>query len=145
MVRQGGFTIIELMITLAIMGILASMAIVSYKDYQLRSKISSGLALTSAAKTAVSEYYVNEGGQLPGTNAAAGLPMPASITNKYITSVSIGVVPSSGTITVTYDQIGDLVAGNTLVLVPVATGGSVKWTCSSPSLQNNHIPPSCRD
>ena len=133
------------MITIAIIGILASMAIVSYKDYMMRSKISSGLALTSAAKLAVSEYYNSEGGTLPETNAAAGLPMPTSITNKYTTSVSIGVAPSSGTITITFAQIGDLAAGNTLLLVPTPTGASMKWECSSATLSNTLKPTACRD
>ncbi len=143
--RQAGFTIVELMITLAIIGILGSMAIVSYQDYMTRSKISGGIALTSAAKLAVSEYYNSQGGQLPATNAAAGLPMPTSITNKYASSVSIGVVPSSGTITITYSTIGNLAAGNTLVLVPTPTGASMRWECSSPTLGANLIPSACRD
>ncbi|MDH3900670.1 MAG: pilin [Gammaproteobacteria bacterium] len=107
--------------------------------------MSSGLALTSAAKLAVSEYYNSEGGTLPETNAAAGLPMPTSITNKYTTSVSIGVAPSSGTITITFAQIGDLAAGNTLLLVPTPTGASMKWECSSATLSNTLKPTACRD
>jgi len=143
--RQAGFTLIELMVTMAIIGILASMAIVSYKDYMTRTKISGGLVLTSTAKLAVSEYYSDKGGRFPVTNDAAGLPMPTSITDKYVTSVSIGLVPSSGTITVTFDQIGDLPAGNTLVLVPTPTGASMKWECSSTTLSNTLKPSACRD
>jgi type IV pilus assembly protein PilA len=133
------------MITVAIIGILASMAVVSYKDYMTRSKISTGLVLTASAKLAVSEYYNSVGGLLPETNAAAGLPMPTSITNKYTTSVSIGVAPSTGTITVTFATIGDLAAGNTLVLVPTPSRGTMRWKCSSTTLSSTLKPSACRD
>lgn len=142
--RQAGFTIIELMITVAITAILAAMAVVSYKDYLMRSKVSTGLALASSAKLAVSEYYASDG-VLPETNAEAGLPTPTSIVSKYVNSVGVGVAPSSGTISITYKAIGELPAGKTLLLVPAVTGGAVKWKCYSTTLGVTLTPTSCRD
>jgi type IV pilus assembly protein PilA len=132
------------MIIIAIIGILASMAMVSYMDYLMRSKVSTGLALVASTKLAVSEYYAS-GGRLPETNAEAGLPMPTSTTSKYANSVGIGVAPSSGTITITYKAIGKLAAGKTLLLVPSVTGAAVKWDCYSNTLGVTLTPTSCRD
>jgi type IV pilus assembly protein PilA len=142
--RQAGFTIIELMIVLAIIAILAAMAMVSYKDYLMRSKISTGLALASSAKLAVSEYYSSDG-VFPETNAEAGLPMPTSIVSKYVNSVGVGVAPTSGTISITYKAIGELPAGKTLLLEPAMTGGAVKWKCYSTTLGVTLTPTTCRD
>jgi type IV pilus assembly protein PilA len=142
--RQTGFTLIELMITVAIIGILASMAIVSYQDYVTRTKISDGLALAGAAKLAVSEYYSTES-LLPESNTAAGLPLPTSITSNYTSSVSIGVTPISGTITITYSGIGTLADGKTLLLVPMPSITTIKWECTSTTLSNTLRPSSCRD
>jgi type IV pilus assembly protein PilA len=142
--RQAGFTLIELMIIIAIIGIIASMAMVSYKDYLTRSKVSTGLELAASTKLAVSEYYSSEG-RLPETNAEAGLPMPTSTVSKYANSVGIGVAPSTGTVTITYKGFGDLAAGKTLLLVPSLTGGAVAWDCYSTDLSVTLTPSSCRD
>ena len=90
---EAGFTLIELMIIIAIIAILVNMAMVSYKDYLVRSKISSGVVLAAAAKSAVAEYYSNTG-MLPADNNAAGLAAANTISNDYVTSVGIGTVPS---------------------------------------------------
>jgi len=142
--RQTGFTIIELMIILAIIAILASMASVSYKDYLMRSKVSTGLALAASTKLAVAEYYASEG-QLPDTNSAAGLPKPTSTVSKYVSSVGIGVTPTTGTIVITYKAFGDLLAGKTLLLAPSLEQGAVKWKCSSTTLGVTLTPTTCRD
>lgn len=132
------------MIVIAIAAILASMAMVSYKDYLMRSKISTGLELTAGAKLAVAEYYASEG-LLPVMNASAGLPLPTSTVSKYVSSVGIGVTPTSGTITVTYKAFGDLAAGKTLLLIPSLERGAVKWKCTSNTLGVTLTPTSCRD
>src|SRR5690349_666657 len=99
---QKGFTLIELMIVVAIVGILAAIALPAYQDYTVRSKVSEGLSLVSGAKTAVSETYASTG-NWPGTNAAAGLAASTSITGKYVASVDVS---GNGKITVIFQNVG---------------------------------------
>ncbi len=141
--KQQGFTLIELMIVVAIIGILAAIAIPAYQDYTIRSQISEGLSLADGSKTAVAEYY-NNYGSLPNSNSSAGLATSSSITGNYVTSVAV----SSGTgITVTYgNKVNAAVNGGTLILSPDTTsGGSIRWTCMpGTGIANKYLPSSCR-
>jgi type IV pilus assembly protein PilA len=137
--NEAGFTLIELMIIIAI---LVNMAMVSYKDYLVRSKISRGVVLAAPAKSAVSEYYSNTG-MLPADNNAAGLAAANTISNDYVTSVVIGTVPSTGTITITYNM-PELNPGDSILLRPEAGSGSMKWTCYSTTMKRTMLPSSCR-
>src|SRR6201991_436803 len=85
---QKGFTLIELMIVVAIIAILAAIAIPAYQDYTIRSQVSEGLSLADGAKTAVAEYYTNKG-TYPGTNGSAGLAAAASIGGNYVAQVGL--------------------------------------------------------
>ena len=142
MKKQQGFTLIELMIVVAIIGILAAIAIPAYQDYTIRAQVSEGLNLAGGAKAAVSEYTMDRG-LFPTSNGQAGLSLAPSITGKYVTRVAV----STGIITVTYgNDAHQVLSAATLQLSPITQAGSVEWACSSPSssIANKHLPAACR-
>ena len=142
---QQGFTLIELMIVVAIIGILAAIAIPAYQDYTIRAQVSEGLNLSAGAKAAISEYFMDTG-LLPTDNAAAGIATNTSIQGNYVSQVDV----AAGVITVTYANNGtqsanNAINGDTLTLTPnTANGGAVDWDCSSADLLDKHLPSACR-
>jgi type IV pilus assembly protein PilA len=127
--RQSGFTLIELMIVVAIIGILAAIAIPAYQNYTVRAQVSEGLNMAGHAKTRVQESFLNRG-EAPADRAAAGLsPTATDSSGKYLTSVDI----SDGVIIVTFGNDANLaIDGLTLTLTPYETGGfGVVWRCGS--------------
>lgn len=146
---QQGFTLIELMIVVAIIGILAAIAIPAYQDYTIRSQVSEGLSLASGTKVAVAEYYQNHG-TMPTANTTAGVPPAADIVGNYVTSVTIG---AGGAVTVLYNEADTHanLAGADLVLSPITgNAGAMAWSCagggSGPDLSAHPewLPSSCR-
>jgi type IV pilus assembly protein PilA len=125
---QKGFTLIELMIVVAIIGILAAIAIPAYQDYTIRAQVTEGLNLAGAAKAAVSESY-GSNGTWPVNNLTAGLGVANEIRGKYVTSV--GVVNNQ--ITVSFgNQANAKITNNTLLLTAgVSNNGDVAWQCGS--------------
>lgn len=131
MKKQSGFTLIELMIVIAIIGILAAIAIPAYQDYTIRSQASECLTLAAAAKTAISETYSNDGA-VPANRTAAGMSPNATDTNgQYVTQVDV----VGGEIICTYGGNANVnITGNTLVMTPYNTqDNSLAWQCSSVS------------
>ena len=136
---QKGFTLIELMIVVAIIGILAAIAIPAYQDYTIRAQVSEGINLASGAKAAIAEYFMDTGA-MPSNNAAAGLE--GTITGNYVQSVIVG---PSGVVTVSYgNQANSAILGQTLTLTPSASAGSVAWQCDDGTLLPKHVPSACR-
>ena len=124
---QQGFTLIELMIVVAIIGILAAIAIPAYQDYTIRAQVSEGMNLAAAAKAAVAETWLNRG-VAPANRTAAGMSVNNTDTNgKYVTSVGV----AAGVITIAYgNEANTAIAGKTLELVPYTTlDNSVSWRC----------------
>ena len=126
---QKGFTLIELMIVVAIIGILAAIAIPAYQDYTVRAQVTEGLSLASAVKAGVAESYANTGGW-PADLAAAGGTNATPPSGKYVTSVNV----AGGVITITFGGVANTAitgANNTLTLFPgVSTNTDIVWACS---------------
>ena len=139
---QQGFTLIELMIVVAIIGILAAVAIPMYLDYAVRAQISEGISLSSGAKTAVSEFYMDSGA-FPANNLQAGVADSGDISGKYVTSVSV----ASNVITIQYGNEANLVIdGETVTFTAdTASSGRVMWVCESGgTIEAKHLPTACR-
>jgi type IV pilus assembly protein PilA len=157
MKMQKGFTLIELMIVVAIIAILAAIAISQYQDYVIRSQVSEGSSLADGVKTAIGEFF-NNYGRVPNSgsnaqNVSLGLAMPGSIVGTYVASVGIssGIINahySNGTVSGQTFKANNKINNATLLFSPITKTGSMVWTCkkgsNTPVLDNKWLPASCR-
>ncbi|HEZ7142904.1 TPA: pilin [Neisseria meningitidis] len=159
---QKGFTLIELMIVIAIVGILAAVALPAYQDYTARAQVSEAILLAEGQKSAVTEYYLNHG-IWPGDNNSAGVASSSTIKGKYVKEVTVanGVV----TATMLSSGVNKEIQGKKLSLWAKRQDGSVKWFCGQPverdkaatddgvtaatdangKIDTKHLPSTCRD
>ena len=167
---QSGFTLIELMIVVAIIGILAAIAIPQYQNYVARAQTSEALSLVSGAKVAVAEY-LNVNSEFPAGNTEAGMEDAGNIKGKYVSSVTVstadtgtvagGDLVTHATVTAIFKNTGGFdahtkLAGGSLILTGTDNTGSVSWVCSSAAASaagatttvpdiTDYLPSSCRD
>lgn len=151
MKKQQGFTLIELMIVVAIIGILAAVALPAYKDYTIRSKLSEVILAGSACRTTITEVFQTASGSLPA--AGAWGCESASPSSKYV--ASIATTASTGVVTVQVQGIDAAVDGDSIILTPQDSGGNApnagdaiyEWVCgpaAASGVDVKYLPGSCR-
>jgi type IV pilus assembly protein PilA len=136
-----GFTLIELMIVVAIIAILAAIAVPAYQNYLIRTQVSEGMSLAAGAETTVWDFVANNS-RFPSGNLSAGLPSAGSIKGHYVSQVLV----TNGQITAYYGaQANSAISSDQLVLSPLTSSGSILWNCSSlTTVPGEYLPSSCR-
>jgi type IV pilus assembly protein PilA len=154
MKNQKGFTLIELMIVVAIIAILAAIAISQYQDYVIRSQVSEGSSLADGTKTAVAEFY-NNTGRFPGSNESAGLSPEGEIQGNYVSELSVygKVSGNPGTIEAVFSsgapqKANEKIDTAVLKFSPITHGGSIAWSCGDggggKTIESKWLPSVCR-
>ena len=139
---QKGFTLIELMIVVAIIGILAAVAIPAYQDYTARAQVTEAVNLMGGLKTTVTEIYTTEGEFTNSDSGSNGIPAAADVKGANVQSVTVtnGVIEAKMASTGVAEAIQDA----TLQLSPVTSAGAIDWTCKTNSIGSEYVPSECR-
>jgi type IV pilus assembly protein PilA len=138
---QQGFTLIELMIVVAIIGIMTAMALPAYQGYLVRAQIAEGLNLSGPLQYAVAAYHKDRG-VFPADNAAAALLTPDSYSGSYVESMSV----NGAVISIFYgNKANAQISGSTVTITAISNPGSMSWTCASGGIiSDSFLPSSCR-
>ena len=140
-----GFTLIELMIVVAIIAILAAIAVPVYQEYVIRSQVSEGSVLVDGVRTSVAEF-ISSKGRMPPSNYSAGIAQPTSIRGNYVASLTLSNAANS-TIMVTYgNQSNAMISSKVLAFSASTLPGSVVWHCSqaTTTVSPRYLPQLCR-
>ena len=135
---QQGFTLIELMIVVAIIGILAAIAIPAYQDYTIRARVAEIIGLGAEAKTTASEHYMSRG-------TFVGAPVNTNdVVSTFVSGIAWAETSTTGTVTYTVTNLGAGVAGD-VEFVGTGSATGVQWDCTSSSLEDKYLPSNCRN
>ena len=141
---QQGFTLIELMIVVAIIGILAAIAIPAYQDYTVRAKVSEIMGVAAKDKTSVSEYYISQGAIPSAAQSGVATGATGAAQSTYISAVAYNA--GTGAISYTVTNLGPTAAVGTVVFTPTFNANSgVSWSCTASTLPDKYLPANCRN
>ena len=140
---QQGFTLIELMIVVAIIGILAAVAIPAYQDYTVRAKLTEVMSMASSAKTSISEYYTSVG-KMPADADAAGMNTSPS-QSTYVSLIEYGTTgDTNATAEYTVDNLISDADGEKVIFTGTGSNNGIQWTCSAGGVPDKYMPANCR-
>jgi len=138
---QSGFTLIELMIVVAIIGILSTLAMSAYQTYSVRAQVAEGLNLAGPVQSAIAEFN-NDRGTFPADNTDAALLAPSSYEGRYVAGISV----AGAVVSIQYGNSASAqIAGETVTLTAQNVGGSLIWNCATGGvIRTTFLPAVCR-